>query len=283
MPLRRPSTHVDYYEVLRVSPSASQSEIRSAFKRQVLEAHPDKNPQRRAWSEQRIRELIEAFEIIGEATSREEFDRRDRIYRRARGRVPRAQRPFFFDRADSESRARVVLHHLLHRQPEEALRVLREMESRASREFLAEFLDPNDYLDCLYLLAEHHLRQRQYREAEVRLRAFYLHERKARFRRHYFGEVVRHLKDLYLRKLPRHAEPTEVLRLLHGVEELGLSPSESRLRFRVEAEACLKCGLEEAAQSVLDNAREAFPGAKETRSIEAMIAASRSSRNRRRA
>ncbi len=124
---------------------------------------------------------------------------------------------------------------------------------------------------------KHHLVRRQYREAEFRLRAFYLHDRKARFRRHYFDEVVRRLKDLYLRKLPRHAEPAEVLARLRGVEELGLNPSEARLRFHVEAEACLKCGLGEAARSVLENAREAFPGAKEVESIEAMIAAARTS------
>ena len=277
MPQSTPATQVDFYEVLRVSPSATQNEIRSAFRRQVLEAHPDKNPQRRAWSEQRIRELIEAFDTIGEETSREAFDRRHGVYRRARSRATRVQRPFFFDRKDSESRALLVLHYLLHEQPEEALQVLRDMESRMDREFLADLLDRKDYLDCLFLLAEYHLGRRQYREAEFRLRAFYLHDREARFRRHYFDEVVRRLKDLYLRKLPRHAEPAEVLARLRGVEELGLNPSEARLRFHVEAEACLKCGLDEAARSVLEDAREAFPGAKEVESIEAMIAAASSS------
>lgn len=272
MPSHSTTAQVDYYEVLRVSPSATQTEIRTAFKRQVLEAHPDKNPQRRAWSEQRIRELIEAFDIIGEEARREAFDRQRRVYRRV-GRATRVERPFFFNRKDSESRALLVLHHLLHQRPEEALSVLREMECRGNGEFLADSLDRKDYLDCLFLLAEHHLGRRQYREAESRLRAFYLHDRKARFRRHYFDEVVRRLKDLYLRKLPRHLEPAEVLARLRGVDELGLNPAEARLRFRVEAEACLKCGLDDAARSVLENAREAFPGAKEVESIEAMIAA----------
>lgn len=272
MPRRAPpAAHVDYYEVLRVSPSASQLEIRSAFKRQVLEAHPDKNPGRREWSERRIRELIEAFDIIGEASRREEFDRRNRAYRRARP-VRRADRPFFFDRQDPESRALLILHHLLHGKPAEALQILNEIESTGSTEFLAKFLERKDYLDCLFLLAEYLLGQRRYVEAEVRLREFYLHDRKARFRRHYFDEVVRRLKDLYLRKLPRHATPAQVLALLRGIEELGLSPSEARLRFRVEAEAHLKCGREKAAQAVLKTAQRAFPGSKEVASIEEMIA-----------
>lgn len=262
---------IDYYEVLRVSPSATQSEIRAAFKQQVLAAHPDKNPRRREWSEARIRELIEAFDVIGDAASREEFDRQSGAYRRAR-RASRVDRPFFFHRKDSESRALLVLHFLLHQQPEQALEVLAEMESSVGTAFLVSYLDRKDYLDCLFLLAEHHLGERQYREAAVRLREFYLHDRKARFRRHYFDEVVRRLKDLYLRKLPRHVKPSELIALLRGVDELELTPSEERLRFRVEAEALLKCGHEKSAREVLESAREAFPGSKEVASIEAMIA-----------
>ncbi len=166
----------------------------------------------------------------------------------------------------------MILHYLLHQQPKEAVEVLWEMESRLSKEFLLEHLDRKDYLDCLFLLAEYHLGQGQYREAELRLREFYLHDREARYRRHYYDDVVRHLKDLYLRKLPRHAAPEEVLVILRDVEELGLTPSEERLRCCRLAEAYMKCGRVEAARSLLSSARKAFPGAKELGTIEALVA-----------
>ena len=102
----------DYYEVLGVSPDASLDEIRAVFKRQVLETHPDKNPERREWSERRIRELIAAYEIIGDSVRREEFDRQHRAWRRATGRVVRKEQPFFFRKRDPEARALLVLHHL---------------------------------------------------------------------------------------------------------------------------------------------------------------------------
>ena len=56
---------LDYYNILGVSESASGEDIRRAYRRLVLDAHPDKNPHRREWAEHRIRLLIEAFDILG--------------------------------------------------------------------------------------------------------------------------------------------------------------------------------------------------------------------------
>ena len=104
--LRAPPLEADYYEILGVSSKATQQEIRRSFRRLVLEAHPDKNPHRVEWSERRIRELIQAFEVLGNAETRSEFDRRRRVKPSAR----KKERPFFFYRSDPMARARLILH-----------------------------------------------------------------------------------------------------------------------------------------------------------------------------
>jgi curved DNA-binding protein CbpA len=249
----------DYYCVLQVNPSASADQIRASFKRLMIQSHPDKNPERRAWSEQRVRELIRAYEILGNPQTREEFDRRYRITLRARGGTAKAQkvhRPFFFHRRDPESRAMLVLHLLVQGKALEAVDVLEEMETQLGSDFLRDNLDRKDYLDCLFLLGEHHLGRREYTEALERLKAFHAHDSKARFRRPYGDQVIDLLKDLYLRKLPRWAGTEAALAGLREVVRLGLNRAEEALRLRKLIELLLVSGDVAGARAAMSGARD---------------------------
>jgi len=213
---------VDYYRILEVPPSASPEQIRRSFKRLVLHAHPDKNPDRIEWSERRIRELIRAYEVIGDFERRRRFDAECRVRRRTAPEDPRESQLFFFRKSDPGAYALRILYFLLHGRGREAVPLLAWMEARHGPGFLLERLDRGDYLDCLFLLGEHHLERRDYLQALRRLKAFYLHERNARHPRHYLDSVVAHLKDLYLRKLPQTLPPAEALRYLKEAVELCL-------------------------------------------------------------
>jgi len=223
----------DYYRILEVHPSASAQEIRRAFRKLVLQAHPDKNPDRREWSERRIRVLIQAYEIIGNSQKRQRFDLEYRARQRSAPVAFREDQLFFFRKSDPEAYAHRVLYYLLNGRGREAVPVLAKMEARHGSTFLKDELDRGDYLDCLFLLGEYHLENRQYREALLRMRAFYLHERNARYPRHYLDAVVNHLKDLYLRKIPQHLPPSEALYLLHEAEDLALRPRDLEILERV--------------------------------------------------
>ncbi len=65
----------NYYETLKVSPKASKTEIKSAYRRLARKLHPDKNN----GSEQTARAfaaIAEAYEILGNPKERLEYDRR---------------------------------------------------------------------------------------------------------------------------------------------------------------------------------------------------------------
>ncbi len=62
------------YAVLGVAPTASDSEIRSAFRALAKKFHPDRNPDDKR-SEERFKEISAAFDIVGDPDRRKKFDR----------------------------------------------------------------------------------------------------------------------------------------------------------------------------------------------------------------
>ncbi|PIQ69827.1 molecular chaperone DnaJ, partial [Candidatus Shapirobacteria bacterium CG11_big_fil_rev_8_21_14_0_20_40_12] len=52
----------DYYEILGVSKSASEAELKAAYRKQALAWHPDRNKSKEA--ETKFKEINEAYEIL---------------------------------------------------------------------------------------------------------------------------------------------------------------------------------------------------------------------------
>ena len=66
---------VNYYDILKVSPKASGTEIKSAYRRLARKLHPDRNN----GSEEtalKFAAIAEAYEILGKSKERENYDRR---------------------------------------------------------------------------------------------------------------------------------------------------------------------------------------------------------------
>lgn len=64
----------DYYRVLGVEKSASQSEIKKAYRKKALQYHPDKNPGN-AEAEKKFKEATEAYEALSDEQKRSNYDR----------------------------------------------------------------------------------------------------------------------------------------------------------------------------------------------------------------
>ncbi len=67
-------TKRDYYEILGVSRTAQQEEIKKSYRKLAVKYHPDKNPGDAA-AEASFKELAEAYDVIGNAEKRAAYDR----------------------------------------------------------------------------------------------------------------------------------------------------------------------------------------------------------------
>ena len=65
---------IDFYRVLGVSRDASDDAIKKAYRKLVFQHHPDRNPDS-AHAELKIREINEAYEVVGDPEKRRSYDR----------------------------------------------------------------------------------------------------------------------------------------------------------------------------------------------------------------
>ncbi len=63
----------DYYEVLGVSKSATDEEIKKAYRKAAIKYHPDKNPDNKE-AEDKFKEAAEAYDVLSDGNKRARYD-----------------------------------------------------------------------------------------------------------------------------------------------------------------------------------------------------------------
>lgn len=63
----------DYYEVLGVSKTASDDEIKKAYKKMAIKYHPDRNPDNKE-AEEKFKEAAEAYDVLRDPQKRARYD-----------------------------------------------------------------------------------------------------------------------------------------------------------------------------------------------------------------
>src|SRR5574344_1834382 len=63
----------DYYEVLGIAKTATEDEIKKAYRKKAIEFHPDKNPGNKE-AEEKFKEAAEAYDVLGNPQKRQRYD-----------------------------------------------------------------------------------------------------------------------------------------------------------------------------------------------------------------
>jgi len=71
----------NYYTILGVDKSATEKEIKRAYRQLARKFHPDKNPDNKA-AEEKFKEINEAYEVLGDPGNRAKYDQLGRSYHR---------------------------------------------------------------------------------------------------------------------------------------------------------------------------------------------------------
>ncbi|KAJ7550328.1 hypothetical protein O6H91_07G095300 [Diphasiastrum complanatum] len=65
---------LDYYTILKVGRTASEDELKKAYRKLAMKWHPDKNPNNKKEAEAKFKQISEAYEVLSDAQKREIYD-----------------------------------------------------------------------------------------------------------------------------------------------------------------------------------------------------------------
>jgi len=64
----------DYYQILGVARNANDDDIKKAYRKLALRYHPDRNPGKEDWANEKFKEINEAYSVLGDPNKRRQYD-----------------------------------------------------------------------------------------------------------------------------------------------------------------------------------------------------------------
>ncbi len=64
----------DYYEILGVPRGASDDDIKKAYRKLAMQFHPDRNPGKEKWANEKFKAINEAYGVLGNPDKRKQYD-----------------------------------------------------------------------------------------------------------------------------------------------------------------------------------------------------------------
>ena len=230
----------NYYTTLGVSPRASAVEIKRSFRRRAKELHPDTAT---SGSDERMRSLIDAYEVLSDPQRRGNYDRTHANLFRA---VTFDYREFLRQRRkDYVSQTRLIFYDLLHSHDAEALETYEQL--LMAHIDLREYMPHADFMDCSFLLAEAFERRGDLLRAADLYRRLYLHERERPYFHHFIDEVVDRMRILTCFKMVPVLPAAMVISHIQELIDLNISRKESAFFHKKIAEIYSSHGANERA------------------------------------
>ncbi|MCL2478358.1 MAG: J domain-containing protein [Treponema sp.] len=231
----------NYYSLLGVPQAAGSQEIKKAFRDKAKHLHPDIAGEEAA---EKMRKLITAYEVLLDQDRRFEYDR---AYSRFSSKYQFDYRTFLREQEDNpECQATLVFFQLLHLEEDDAIAV---WEKQGGLDFRMEkYLDREDWMDCVFMIAEELDKRQRYYEAFVLLLSLIREERRRPYFKHFMEEVENFFRELVRLRLKPTVDTETWASCLEELIGLGFSGREEARWMRSLAEALISLG--ETGQAV---------------------------------
>ena len=206
---------LNYYEILGIEPGCSSGEIKSSFRKKAKEMHPDLKSTTEQSSEERMRDLLDAYEILSNPAKREKYDRAFALYL---SKIKFNYREYLKShQQDPYYQAKLIFHDLLHSQTEEAIELYDSLVSANQELCLEELLDYEDTMDCLFLLAEAFEKRGEYIKSFELYKRLYTMEVRRPYFHHFIEEVIERLRNITCFKMATTLPPHLAI---HHIQDL---------------------------------------------------------------
>ncbi|HEY9594098.1 MAG TPA: J domain-containing protein [Spirochaetia bacterium] len=238
---------INYYEVLGIAPNSTAQEIKKSFRKRAKEIHPDVRPLAEQESDEEMRVLLAAYEVLSDIAKRDEYDRALNTFLHVRG---FDYREFLRRRAnDPLSQSKLIFHDLLANHQDEAVELYERLTSGGFH--LESYLSREDYMDCAFLLAEVFEQRGRYHEAFELYRKLYLYERDKPYFHHFIDEVVDRLRVLLCFKMLPQLPSADAIARLKDLLRLGFSRKDNAFFCKKLAEVYASMGQHDTALQFL--------------------------------
>ncbi|UCD08577.1 MAG: DnaJ domain-containing protein [Dehalococcoidales bacterium] len=67
-------TYKDYYQILGLNKTASADQVKKAYRKLAMQYHPDHNHGKEEWSNEKFKDINEAFSILGDPEKKLQYD-----------------------------------------------------------------------------------------------------------------------------------------------------------------------------------------------------------------
>ncbi|HOC28531.1 MAG TPA: J domain-containing protein [Treponemataceae bacterium] len=248
----------DWYRILGVKPSASAAEIKRAFRLRAKALHPDipANAADRTRSEEQMRELLRAWEVLSDISLRSQYDTVWAASRGYTGDTVREStgfdyRMWLLARNDTESRAKLIFFDLLHGFEDAAVAEYLERRTSPGGFTLSRYFDREDFMDCGFILAEELSFRNEFYEAFLLLSEVIHMEWKKPYFRHFFPEAVAFTRDIVRTKIALQIPDELALDCFETALELRFGKKDDAFILKLMSGCYLRIGDRETARLCL--------------------------------
>jgi tetratricopeptide (TPR) repeat protein len=240
---------VNYYEVLGLEPTCTPAEIKSSFRRKAKELHPDLKPMEDVSSEDRLRALLDAYEALSNPQKRGDYDREFAHYF---ARVKFDYREFLKNKRDDlVSQSKLIFYDLLNSDADAALQLYEDLATRFEDFSLERYLGHEDYMDCVFLMAEAFEKKGEYIKACELYKDLCRLENKRPYFHHFMEEIVDRLRAITCFKMVATMPAQTSIKYIKDLIRFNFSRKDNAFFFKKIAEIYCTLGQRDLALQYL--------------------------------